>query len=176
MFLTKTRCQQFKISATICSLTSKHSFTSYRLLYCFTSANAASFFFSQEPSVILVKCFLGQNMRVRPSGDYTCARTRVRAHTHTHTHTHTILWWLQFPLKLGPCSELKRIKYFSLLSLNNFVNSLQKWPDLLNCSPLSSKYNEASPWPPSSNSILLPNVERDLNYEKKTFLMTFESL
>ena len=167
MFLTKTRCQQFKISATISSLMSKQSFTSYRPLCLFTSANAASFFFSQEPSVTLVKCFLGQNMRVRPSGDYF---------THTHTHTHTILWWLQFPLKLGPCSELKRIKYFSLLSLNNFVNSLQKWPDLLNCSPLSSKHNEASPWPPSSNSILLPNVERDLNYEKKTFLMTFESL
>ena len=116
MFLTKTRCQQFKISATISSLTSKHSFTSYRLLYCFTSANAASFFFSQEPSVTLVKCFLGQNMRVRPSGDYF-----------THTHTHTILWWLQFPLKLGPCSELKRIKYFFLLFSNNFVNSLRKW-------------------------------------------------
>ena len=80
----KTRCQQFKISATISSLTSKHSFTSYRPLCCFTSANAASFFFSQEPSVILVKCFLGQNMRVRPSGDYfTRARTCARTHTHT---------------------------------------------------------------------------------------------
>ena len=32
--------------------------------------------------MILVKCFLGQNMRVRPSGDYF-----ARAHTHTHTHT-----------------------------------------------------------------------------------------
>ena len=120
MFLTKTRCQQFKISATISSLMSKHSFTSYRPLCLFTSANAASFFFSQEPSVTLVKCFLGQNMRVRPSGDYF-------THTHTHTHTHTILWWLQFPLKLGPCSELKRIKYFFLLFSNNFVNSLRKW-------------------------------------------------
>lgn len=115
MFLTKTRCQQFKISATISSLMSKHSFTSYRPLCLFTSANATSFFFSQEPSVTLVKCFLG-HMRVRPSGDYF-----------THTHTYTILWWLQFPLKLGLCSELKRIKYFFLLFSNNFVNSLRKW-------------------------------------------------
>lgn len=165
MFLTKTRCQQFKISATISSLTSKHSFTSYRPLCCFTSANAASFFFSQEPSVILVKCFLGQNMRVRPSGDYF-----------THTHTYTILWWLQFPLKLGPCSELKRIKYFPYYLRKTLSTVYKNEPDLLNRSPLSSKHNEASPWSPPSNSILLPNVERDLNYEKKTFLMTFESL